>query len=53
MYMGYGFNGTVAGENVRHRYLNKSIKGIKPRGYGYPTIYPETLRQWISNIQNE
>ena len=53
MYMGYGFNGTVAGENVRHRYLNKSIKGIKPRGYGYPTIYPETLREWISNIQNE
>ena len=53
MYMGYGFNGTVAEENVRHRYLNKSIKGIKPRGYGFPTIYPETLREWISNIQNE
>lgn len=53
MYMGYGFNGIVAEQIIRNRYINKSIKGIKPKGYGYPTIYPETLRKWISNIQNE
>jgi hypothetical protein len=53
MYMGYGFNGKIARETIRHRYINKSIKGIKPRGYGRPTIYPETLREWIRNIQDD
>tara|TARA_B110000483_G_scaffold136771_1_gene163562 strand:- start:10457 stop:11227 length:771 start_codon:yes stop_codon:yes gene_type:complete len=53
MYMGFGFNGTVAEDPMRQKYINKSIKGIKPRGYGFPTIYPETLREWINKIPNE
>lgn len=48
LYIGYGFNGTVAPQEFRNKYINKSIKGIKPQGYGYPTIYPETLREWMS-----
>lgn len=53
LYTGYGFNGIVASEDIRKRYINKSIKGIKPKGYGYPTIYPETLREWINKLQNK
>ena len=48
LYLGYGFNGKVAETEVRNKYLNKSIKGIKPQGYGSPTIYPEKLREWIN-----
>jgi hypothetical protein len=51
IYLGFGFNGKVAGHAIRSKYINKTIQGIKPKGYGCPTIYPETLREWISNIE--
>lgn len=51
LYNGYGFDGVIASETIRNKYINKSIKGIKPRGYGYPVIYPETLRKWISAFE--
>jgi hypothetical protein len=50
-YIGYGFNGDVAEDEIRNKYINKSIKNIKPRGYGLPTIYPDTLREWINKIE--
>lgn len=52
IYLGYGFNGEVAESEIRSKYINKTIQGIKPQGYGHPTIYPETLREWISNIDD-
>ncbi|RKE02079.1 LEM-3-like GIY-YIG domain-containing protein [Marinifilum flexuosum] len=52
VYLGYGFNGEVADIDTRNKYINKTIQGIKPQGYGYPTVYPETLREWVSKIEN-
>lgn len=49
LYNGYGFNGIVAEESIRIIYVNKSIKGVKPIGYGYPVVYPETFREWLRN----
>jgi len=51
LYMGYGFNGTVADDEIRARYINKSVKGIKPRGYANPTIYPDTLKRWLTYME--
>lgn len=47
LYKGYGFEGIVAAELVRSKYLNKSIADAKPRGYGYPVVYPQTFRNWV------
>jgi hypothetical protein len=52
LYNGYGFEGTVAEEAVRNKYVNKSIKGVKPRGYGYPVVYPETYREWVKAFKD-
>tara|TARA_R110002096_G_C14446530_1_gene711189 strand:- start:144 stop:941 length:798 start_codon:yes stop_codon:yes gene_type:complete len=53
IYFGYGFNGVVAENDIRSEYINKSIKEIKPRGYGYPTIYPETFKTWANRIEKQ
>ena len=47
LYEGWGFDGLVAEEVIRNKYLTKSIKELKPRGYGSPLVYPETLRKWV------
>jgi len=52
-YMGYGFDGIIAEEKIRTKYINKSIHKLKPRGYGYPITYPETLREWINTKLNK
>lgn len=52
LYNGYGFDGIVAEEAVRNKYISKSIKGVKPRGYGYPVVYPETFREWVKVLNN-
>lgn len=51
IYFGHGFNGIVAESVIRNKYINKSIKEIKPRGYGYPTIYPETFKDWVDKME--
>ncbi len=50
-YLGYGFNGTVANNDIRSRYINKSVSGIKPRGYANPTIYPDTYNRWLTYME--
>jgi hypothetical protein len=47
-YVGFGFNGRVAKKDIRNRYINKSLKVFKPRGYGSPIVYPETFKKWIT-----
>jgi uncharacterized protein len=51
MYLGHGFNGKVANDEIRNRYINTSVRGIKPRGYANPTIYPDTFKKWLSYIK--
>ncbi|WP_127142103.1 LEM-3-like GIY-YIG domain-containing protein [Flagellimonas marinaquae] len=46
-YIGFGFNGRVAFKDIRDRYIHKSIKQAKPRGYSSPIIYPETYMRWV------
>jgi len=53
LYNGFGFDGVVAEAAVRNKYVNKSIKGVKPRGYGYPVVYPETFRKWVKTVKDE
>lgn len=38
-YMGYGFNGKVASQNIRSKYINKSIAHKKKRGASNPITY--------------
>jgi hypothetical protein len=53
LYEGWGFDGFVADELIRKKYLTKSIKEIKPRGYGSPIVYPETFRKWVKAINEK
>jgi hypothetical protein len=39
MYLGYGFEGNVAPENIRSKYINKSIAHKKKRGASNPITY--------------
>jgi hypothetical protein len=44
-YIGYGFNGSIATQDIREKYLNKSISKIKQRGFGGVLIFPETFEK--------
>ena len=46
-YMGFGFNGTIAEDSIRNKYINKSIAIYKTRkrGFARVIIFPETLRK--------
>lgn len=44
-YIGYGFEGKVADDEIRNRYINKSIAENKKRGFSGVLIYPETLEK--------
>lgn len=44
-YIGYGFNGTIANEEVRSRYINKSISHVKKKGFGGVLIFSETFEK--------
>ena len=44
-YTGYGFNGAIASESIRNKYINKTISPFKKRGFGGVLIFPETLEK--------
>ena len=44
-YLGYGFEGTIAEQNVRNKYINKTISPYKKRGFASVLIFPETLQK--------
>lgn len=44
-YTGYGFEGTIADNKVRDKYINKTISQFKKRGFGGVLIFPETLEK--------
>ena len=46
-YTGYGFEGTIAQDSIRQKYINKSI--TKKRGFGGVIIFPETLQKFKNN----
>ena len=39
MYEGWGFNGKIAHEAIRNKYINKSIAHLKKRGQANPIRY--------------
>ena len=38
-YFGFGFNGVLAPNNIRNKYINKSIAHIKNKGKSNPLLY--------------
>ena len=48
-YIGYGFNGEVAEDLIRKKYINKSIAAHKKRGFASVVIFPGTLEKLKSN----
>ena len=38
-YIGYGFNGIIAPNEIRQKYINKSIAHLKVQGRAYPITY--------------
>jgi hypothetical protein len=48
-YLGYGFEGEIAGENERNKYINKTISPFKKRGFASVLIFPETLQKLKNN----
>ena len=54
-YTGYGFEGTIADNKVRDKYINKTISQFKKRGFGGVLIFPYTLEklknEWVQKTQ--
>lgn len=44
-YTAYGFNGTVAEDNIRNLYINKSIADRKVKGRSNPISYAESINK--------
>ncbi len=44
-YLGYGFEGIVAEDSERNKYINKTISPFKKRGFASVLIFPETLQK--------
>ena len=44
-YTGYGFEGKVADNKIRNKYINKTISQFKKRGFGGVLIFPDTLEK--------
>lgn len=44
-YLGYGFEGIIAEESIRNKYINKTISPYKKRGFASVLIFPETLEK--------
>ena len=44
-YLGYGFEGIIAEEFERNKYVNKTISPFKKRGFASVLIFPETLQK--------
>lgn len=44
-YLGYGFEGMVAEEPTRNKYINKTISPFKKRGFARSVIFPDTLQK--------
>ena len=44
-YLGYGFEGIIAEEFKRNKYINKTISPYKKRGFASVLIFPETLQK--------
>jgi hypothetical protein len=48
-YLGYGFEGKIAEESVRNKYINKTISPYKKQGFASVLIFPETLQKLKNN----
>lgn len=48
-YLGYGFEGVIAEDNERNKYINKTISPFKKRGFASVLIFPETLQKLKNN----
>lgn len=48
-YLGYGFEGVIAEEFVRNKYINKTISPYKKQGFASVLIFPETLQKLKKN----
>ncbi|WP_290699374.1 hypothetical protein [Lacinutrix sp.] len=48
-YLGYGFEGTIAEQNIKEKYINKTISPFKKRGFASVLIFPETLQKLKNN----
>lgn len=48
-YLGYGFDGDIAEEQIRSEYINKTIAPFKKRGFASVLIFPETLQKLIKS----
>lgn len=44
-YMGYGFDGEVADDSIRKKYINKSVAKSKTKGFSGVIIFPDTLEK--------
>ncbi len=48
-YLGYGFDGEIAEEFERNKYINKTISPYKKKGFASVLIFPETLQKLKNN----
>ena len=44
-YIGYGFEGKIADDLIRNKYINKSISEFKKKLSGIVLIFPDTLEK--------
>lgn len=51
-YLGYGFDGDVAEEKERSKYINKTISPYKKQGFASVIIFPETLEKLKRKLED-